>query len=337
VSEACHMASVLSHGAPPRDLEADDETVEVEVDDTGLLRISLAHLFQKEDTDDGVVMVQTRVEQDRLGRWHRLLMTLQRQMVSQPKPVRLSHINHLRARLLHIVNPQQWTEEQDQFNALLIGMSDDVEASHGEVDMAWLGEWGTLLEDFMPGIQEHIVVKPRAIAVEDSFEAMPAVDAQPKVLENDVDRHVREENEERACREAEQQANEHQAQAHEEEVEYYRQAEDQMRKYQAAQYQAWEDWELQDPACGPPPVRDTLGASDLQYSDYQHYFQKWCQGAMSGEEVRRLVGEEAYEMMQVHYVAEQAESCLAKQDEQEGVSSTQLDAQGPDILVHVVI
>ncbi|CAE7787021.1 PDR6 [Symbiodinium sp. CCMP2592] len=212
VSEACHMASVLNN--EPEDLEETADTVDVEV--------------------DGSSLVQTRLELDKLDRWHRLLTTLQKELAGQSKSRRRSHVHQLRARLYHIVNTDAWTAEEDQFFALLIGMSESETTQPVDVDQMWIDRWGSELAAFMPGMDTPIqIVQAGTIMVEESQDPTGGNTSQA-----DIDAHVADEHYERDLREQEQLEAE-------KEVAAIQQYEEDMLRRQAAAYQAWEDWEIQ--------------------------------------------------------------------------------------------
>ena len=149
ISEACHMASVLSQGGT-EELDPNDE-VEVEVDETGYLQVY--RVRQKEpatyNADDEATFVQLMLTKPQQDKWHRLLVKLQKELAGQSKAVRGFHVKLFRARLFRVVNVDCWSEQEDQLYALLIAMDEKDGVSATEGDTTWLQQWSDQLQEFI--------------------------------------------------------------------------------------------------------------------------------------------------------------------------------------------
>ena len=217
------------HGPGP-DIEPDD-TVEVEVEEGSLLQLPGSI-----EGTDGVLLMQTTLTWTQHERWHRLLVRLQRELAGQSKATRGYNVVHLRARLLSVVNTASWTECQDQFYALLIAMAEHDSVIADEGDQDWVQNWAEALQEFVPGLEVPVKVvrKRRPVLVESQDSAAGGVEPtteQVEALQQD-------EAQEQQLREAEDHAREMEA-------EYFRKLEEMVWQRQAADYQAWEDWEVQ--------------------------------------------------------------------------------------------
>ena len=103
---------------PEVDLEPEDEGDAVDVvedDRVGPVQIPRTPV---EDEDDEVGFMQ-REQVDRHDRWRKMLTACKGRLTAQTDDRKRSHVHQLRARLFHIIDPNHWTGEQDQFFALL--------------------------------------------------------------------------------------------------------------------------------------------------------------------------------------------------------------------------
>eukprot|EP00439_Symbiodinium_sp_Y106_P059080 s2033_g8.t1 len=82
-------------------------------------------------------------------RWHRMLVQLQRELTQEAEDMRRSHVLQLRARLLSAVNPDAWTERQDQLMALLTAMLVIEVTEPVTEDATWVATWGKQLSQFI--------------------------------------------------------------------------------------------------------------------------------------------------------------------------------------------
>ncbi|CAE7585984.1 ASB3 [Symbiodinium sp. CCMP2456] len=122
-------------------------------------------------------------------------------------------------------------------------MADEVDEIRATVDEAWLAAWGNMLGQHLSGLNTEATATG-VIGVDSQDAGVNVSDA------GAVDRHVAMEHEE-----TERSQQEEAARA--EEAEFYRREEECLLRYQAAAYQAWEDWELNNAMqqdAGQPPL-----------------------------------------------------------------------------------
>eukprot|EP00439_Symbiodinium_sp_Y106_P023005 s3109_g2.t2 len=378
ISEACHMASVLSQGGT-EELDPNDE-VEVEVDETGYLQVY--RVRQKEpatyNADDEATFVQLMLTKPQQDKWHRLLVKLQKELAGQSKAVRGFHVKLFRARLFRVVNVDCWSEQEDQLYALLIAMDEKDGVSATEGDTTWLQQWSDQLQEFIPGFEVPVKVVQlghRPILVEDQD---GRAGGEPN--RDDIDALVEAEAEELRRRDVEDQARET-------ELEFLRRQEESVLRRQAAEYQAWEDWEVQAAMAranreevqprrkrcvvdveiasgsGDQPrttrrhvftvpdegrLEIRVGAAmvddvpesevstmailpdggeqdvgDLNFQEFELFYQQWRAGSLTSEEVLRRWGQTVLDMMDAQYAAQLIEDAEMGHSERSQQGSTE--------------
>ena len=235
IAEACHTASVMAFGGEIDLGEGGEVEVEVDEDDTAHMQLSLVK------AEEEVTWLMQRDAVNKQDRWYRLLHRLQKELAEQDKEVKRSHLVQLRARIFHVVDPTSWTAMQEDLYALVLGMMDASHTHPPYVDEAWMDSWGQQLHDFIPGMNTAVrVVGP------------VMVDTPPEPMnEEEIQQHLADEDMEKKRRVAEEEQ-------HQDAMARWQAEEDEMLRRQAALYQAWEDWEMNQHMAGGPPARPRL-------------------------------------------------------------------------------
>ncbi|CAE7221706.1 unnamed protein product, partial [Symbiodinium sp. CCMP2456] len=170
-------------------------------------------------------------------RWARAMVRLQKELAGFSPEKRGRCLIRLRAGLPSLSSTETPTQWLEQLLALLLVMGEDVHVgSDGALEVPeieWLRGWSPELAHFIPGYD----FSANVALVEDSLEAAQ-VDGKATEDDRDLERLLRDEDEERQWKQAKE---EHEA----EELRMFEQEERRFLQREAEAYQVWEDEQLQ--------------------------------------------------------------------------------------------